>query len=220
LSEPTGDRTGIKAVLFDFDGVLTTRSSGSETVCASLSGICGIPYERLFGEYCKYRNDLLIGKIGYETVLPLLNRSLGCEISPGLLCEAFADAPVDEKTVALAARMKRRGLAIGLITDNPKARIDAVAGSRGWDGFFDVMAVSSEIGGRKDGREIFVAALEKLGLGAADCVFIDDNENNVAVAAAMGFEAVYFDSANRDHAALQRLLERLAVRRGRKFPGD
>ena len=150
---------------------------------------------------------MLSGKTSYDVVLPPLSASLGYEIGPGLLREAFLAAPVDENMAGLAKRLKRRGFKIGMITDNPRERINAVADSRGWEDLFDAIVVSAAEGARKaDGPAIFARALERLSLLADECVFIDDNGRNLAVAANMGFETVLFDCAKRDIDALEKRL--------------
>ncbi|MCL2461850.1 MAG: HAD-IA family hydrolase [Defluviitaleaceae bacterium] len=202
-------RASVKGIFFDFDGVLTTEASGSRFTCRSLAGLSGIPYEHLFREYSIYNEDLLRGKLTHEGVLPLLSESLGREIGPGLLHEAFIDTPIDGKMAALAARLKRRGCKIGMITDNKKDRIDAIMEFHGWDGLFGAVAISAVVGGRKDEPEIFEYALKAINLRADECAFIDNSEKNLTVPAKMGFETIFFDDKKRDHAALDKILAQL-----------
>jgi 2-haloacid dehalogenase len=60
---------------------------------------------------------------------------------------------------------------------------------------FRDIVVSGEVGMLKPDAEIFELFLERNGLAARDCVFIDDSRANVASAASLGFDAIHFSSA-------------------------
>ena len=68
-------------------------------------------------------------------------------------------------------------------------------------GFRDVV-VSARVGVTKPDAAIFRICLERNGLAAADCVFVDDSAANVASAAALGFDAVRFTGPEALRAAL------------------
>lgn len=67
----------------------------------------------------------------------------------------------------------------------------------------DDMVISGEINMIKPEPEIFEFFLQKVGKSAAECLFIDDSESNVAAAQQMGFDTVHFKSPE----ALKRELE-------------
>jgi FMN phosphatase YigB (HAD superfamily) len=54
------------------------------------------------------------------------------------------------------------------------------------------VVVSGEEGVVKPEPEIYRRCLERNGLAAGDCVFIDDNADNVAVARRMGIDGILF----------------------------
>jgi len=72
-------------------------------------------------------------------------------------------------------------------------------------GFVKGMALSYEIGALKPSREFFEGALAALSLASDDCLFIDDNEENIIGAREVGMDAIRFSS-------LERLREDLAGR--------
>ena len=75
-------------------------------------------------------------------------------------------------------------------------------------GMFDVVVISGEVGMRKPEERIFRHAAGLLGLGPAECVFIDDIEVNIKAAEAIGMTAIL----HRDPAAtLARLGELLGI---------
>lgn len=69
---------------------------------------------------------------------------------------------------------------------------------------FDEIVVSGEVGWVKPEREIFDLTLERTGLRAEECIFIDDHPPNVAAAAALGFHAIRFTSPEQLEEELRR----------------
>ena len=60
----------------------------------------------------------------------------------------------------------------------------------------------------KPDPEIFRILLDRYGLDAGECVFLDDSPVNVAAAASLGFNAVLFDDIGRVRAELDMVLNR------------
>ena len=66
---------------------------------------------------------------------------------------------------------------------------------------FDVVVNSAEEGVRKPDRRIYELLLDRLRVPAADCLFVDDTEENCAAAEGIGMTAMRFvdtESAIRD----------------------
>jgi putative hydrolase of the HAD superfamily len=78
---------------------------------------------------------------------------------------------------------------------------------------FDVFVCSGEVGVAKPDVRIYAMTAERLGLQAAECVFIDDSERNVDAARAAGMAAVHF-RIDQGHDLEVQLAE-LGVRPGR-----
>src|SRR5918995_1002042 len=73
---------------------------------------------------------------------------------------------------------------------------------------FESILVSADVGLIKPDPAIFRLLLERIGRTPAECIYIDDNPKNVAGAAALGFDAIAFASAEqlRDALVRRRLL--------------
>lgn len=67
----------IKAVLFDFDGVLTVDKSGLITITNAISGMCGIPLEKVKSCYYKYVGQLLLGETTHQEMWQDFCKDLG-----------------------------------------------------------------------------------------------------------------------------------------------
>ena len=80
--------------------------------------------------------------------------------------------------------------------------------------WFESILVSADVGLIKPDPAIFELLLERIDRTPAECVYIDDSAKNVAAAAALGFDAIAFESAAQLRAALTRrdLLARSAER--------
>jgi HAD superfamily hydrolase (TIGR01509 family) len=61
---------------------------------------------------------------------------------------------------------------------------------------FDVVVYSWQIKSLKPDKESFDAVLEKLGVAASECVFVDDNELNIAAAEGFGFHVLLSASSD------------------------
>ena len=70
----------------------------------------------------------------------------------------------------------------------------------------DNYVVSGEIGEVKPNRKIFLTLLQRYGLEASNCLFIDDNPNNIAGAEQLGIRGILFKSADQLHAELAQII--------------
>ncbi|WP_367135371.1 HAD-IA family hydrolase [Saccharothrix sp. HUAS TT1] len=77
----------------------------------------------------------------------------------------------------------------------------------GWEGLFDVVITSGEVGLAKPDRRIYLLVAERLGLPAGECVFVDDLAVNVRGAAAAGMVGVHHQSVLSTLEELETLLE-------------
>jgi 2-haloacid dehalogenase len=68
--------------------------------------------------------------------------------------------------------------------------------------WFESILVSAEVGLIKPDPAIFRLLLDRIGRTPPECIYIDDNPKNVASAAALGFEAIAFESAAQLRGAL------------------
>jgi len=122
----------------------------------------------------------------------------------GLLERMFAGSRMDESMLELFRRLHASGVPTGLLSNS-------------WGGgyphdlfpdMFDAVVISAEVGMRKPEPRIFVHAAELLGLPPAECVFIDDIEQNIAAAEELGFAGVLHTDTT---STTQRVSELLGI---------
>jgi putative hydrolase of the HAD superfamily len=197
MSTRRSRKTIVKAVFFDYDGVLTTDKTGSLTINRFLSRRTSIPYESLVAAFRKHNGDLNAGMATYADIWPAVCTSLGRELPQELLVAAFESTPLNDEMLRLARNLKAR-YAVGIITDNKKDRIDHLRKYQALDEVFAPIVVSAEIGHTKASPVIFEHALAGLGLSPHECVFIDNTPSNLVVATKLGMGTVHFDDETND----------------------
>lgn len=200
----------IQTVFFDFDGVLTRDRTGTLTTCRYLAEATGIALEDLRAAFEPHRAALARGLTTRDATWPRVCEAVGRDMPRELLVRAFESTALDSAMFAFANSLGRRGK-VGIVTDNPKDRMDVVRRTLWLDRIFAPIVVSAEEGCAKDDPVIFERALAKAGVAAAQAAFIDNVEENVAVARSVGMHAIFFDDERRDLAALARELLSLGV---------
>lgn len=201
----------IKAVLFDFDGVLTTDATGSQSICNYISKKTGIDIELFKKEYYKYNDDLLYGNIQHKDIWDELCKGLNSQIDINILFDSFINTPIDNKMMELVEQLKEKNYKVGMVTDNKKDRINCIAQHYGWDKVFDTITISAEVGSGKDYTTIFEKTIECLKVNTDECVFIDNQEKNLIVPNSMGMKVIYFDHNERNHKELIQKFKELSI---------
>jgi len=195
----------IKAIYFDFDGVLTTDSSGTLSVLTYISKRTSIPFDVLNTSYRKWNQDLLLGRITHVEIWNAFCTDIGECIDFALLQEAYRNTPLDYLMLSFVSDLKSN-YRIGLITDNKEDRIAEILSFFRIADLFDSVTVSAACGYRKNQTSIYEQALHSLDVTYQDSVFIDNDASNLIVPSAMGMKTVWFDDHTRDIPLLQNSL--------------
>ena len=182
----------IKAVLFDYDGVLTLDKSGSYSICKYISQNADVDYELFSTEYKKYNDDLLLGKVTHEQIWNQLCKNVNTNISIKYLFDSFKNTPMNLKMIELVKKIKKNNKT-ALITDNKKDRIDAAKLDFELSKLFDAILVSAEIGSQKNKENIYNKAVKELGVVYDECVFIDNQECNLILPNKIGMKTIFYN---------------------------
>ena len=195
----------IKAIFFDYDGVLTIDKTGSLTTTRYLSKCTGLDDTFIRKAFSRYNDDLNTGKITHRDIWRDVCNTLNCEMSLDWLRLAFESTPMNDAMFSLARRL-RANYRLGIITDNKKDRIAHLRTYQGLDLLFDPILVSAEFGSGKDSAAIFTHALDRLEIRAEESVFIDNSRQNLAAPLALGMKTIFHDDEQNDVEALTRRL--------------
>jgi putative hydrolase of the HAD superfamily len=192
----------IRAVVSDFGGVLTNPLIESFLAYQRETGVAfedlGAAMARIM-EQDEGRHPLFELEKGNVTEQEFTDR-LGAELGRKLdtLGEAyFANLHPNEPMIDYLRGLKAEGLRLALLTNNVReweplwrAKLPDV------EELFEVIVDSGFVGMRKPEPEIYALTLERLGLPAEACVFVDDLEVNVEAARALGMTGiVHHDTA-------------------------
>lgn len=200
----------IKAVFFDYDGVLTPEKTGTYTTCKYMHGVTGIDIDKLSQCYRQFNGVLNTGQKTHQEIWPAFCECIGQHMDIGILREAFGSTPSNEPVLRLASRIGNR-YKIGIITDNKKDRMVAVTKKYGLDKIFDSIIVSADVGCGKDDERIFRIAAESVGAEPEECVFIDNQMKNLSVPERIGYRTIFYDHEKNDVAALIREIQDFGV---------
>ncbi|MFH1255994.1 MAG: HAD hydrolase-like protein [Candidatus Diapherotrites archaeon] len=201
----------IKAIFFDFDGVLTTHKNGWYSTCLNLSKETGFDLDRLIRGYRLHSKKLNLNKTTHTRMWVDFCKCVGKNIGRDLLEKAFLSTPLNKKMLVLAGKLKNR-YKLGIITDNNKERFDLLTEKFKLNDLFDSITLSAKVNATKNGKIIFQDALKSLNAKAKESIFIDNAKQNLKVPKKMGFKTVYYDHERNDMALLLTKLERYGVK--------
>lgn len=209
---------GIRAVISDFGGVLTTPLIGSFLAVQDEIGISVEQFgkamqaiEQRDGSHPLF--ELEKGLISERRFLALLAEALEPELGHRPALHGFRDVfftglHVNEPMIELMREIKGRGYRMALLTNNVKEWEESWRPMTPVDEIFELVVDSAFVGTRKPEREIYEITVERLGGGItpADCLFIDDVDHNCEAARDYGMSAVHFRDSEQAiaeiHAAL------------------
>ena len=196
---------GLRGLLVDYSGVLTTNLFDSFRTFCELEGLAPETLGERFRSDRDFRKLLIgleTGSIGEEEFEPQLAARLGVS-APGLIDRMFAGSTPDKPMVSAVRAARRGGIRTGLISNS--------WGTRRYDRsqleeLFDGVVISGEVGIRKPAPEMYRLGAERIGLEPEACVFVDDLPFNLDPAAGLGMATVHHVSAEQTIAELERLL--------------
>ncbi|MGW3468715.1 HAD family hydrolase [Saccharopolyspora sp. NPDC000995] len=188
----------IRAVIFDYGGVLTTPGRAAirawneqerirpETFSAALkdwlsrSALAGTPIHRL------ETGEITAAEFG-RTLAARLRTVDGGPVAPdGLLQRMFAQMRSEPAMLDLVRRLRACGVRTALLSNS-------WGNNYPWellDGLFECTVISGEVGLRKPDPQIYRLALDHLGLPPHEAAFVDDGAPNIEAAQRLGLHAV------------------------------
>jgi putative hydrolase of the HAD superfamily len=212
----------IEAIVSDFGGVLTTPLS---TGFLRIQDDVGVPRDAFAramqaataeaGVNPLYR--LETGEIPEHAFLAALERHLAELLGREVTLHGFGErylAALDpnDELFAYYRRLHEGGVRFAMLTNNVREWEPHWRTKLPIDDIFETVVDSAFVGFRKPDPRIYAIALERLGLPAEACAFVDDLERNVAAARELGFHGVEFRDTAQAIAELDALLGRAAPR--------
>lgn len=94
--------------------------------------------------------------------------------------------------IPLVRRLKKAGYGVYYLSNYSKKAYDECGESLAFMPYMDGGIVSFKVGMTKPDQRMFACFLERFGLTAESCLFVDDTEENVLAARALGFSGFVF----------------------------
>jgi len=179
----------IKALIFDYNGVLTARGT----------------FQGLVIEYCQKKgknpqelenivterwNLARVGKIDSQLFWQNIASYLGYD-QKQLRQEWITRFPLRQELLG-KIKQYRTQYKTALLTNEVKDWMEESISKNKLHDYFDAIITSYEAGVAKPDPKIFLLTLDKLGVKAEECVFIDDQAKNVDAAQKLGFNVIQF----------------------------
>jgi putative hydrolase of the HAD superfamily len=163
----------IKAVLFDFGGVLS-MSGKQGFIRHILSGLYDVPLEQL--EIHSLQAAWRRNKVDDIEVLDSLNQRYGKHVTPRMFYEkAEGEVLRSPEVYSLASRLRGMGIKTGILSNIFSVTAKYLRKHGFYDGF-DPIVLSCEEGYAKPDPEFYDIAVKRLGLQPDEVLLIDDQE--------------------------------------------
>jgi epoxide hydrolase-like predicted phosphatase len=194
-----------RVVFFDFGGVLTTSVWDSFAAFLRSEGLDPDTIKNLFRHDPEALADLRgleTGELTESEFEAKFGRRLGLKDPAGLIDSMFAGMQPDERMVAACKELRAAGMLTGLISNSWS--IDHYDRDLLRE-LFDTAVISAEVHMHKPQPEIYLLAVERLGVRPEECIFVDDLRENCEAAEAVGMTAVRHSDARETIGKLEEL---------------
>ena len=185
----------IDAVLFDYGLVLS--AAPDPAAWARMRAITSLDEDPLHTAYWAYRHDYDRGTLNGTAYWHAVAAHAGTTFDPSQIA-ALNAADTDLWTslnlpmVAWAARLQTARIRTGILSNIGDSIAEGIVAKLPWLSAFNHRTWSHELFLAKPDSAIYLATAEALGTPPAHILFIDDREDNIAAAAALGFQTIRY----------------------------
>jgi putative hydrolase of the HAD superfamily len=205
----------LRAVISDFGGVLTSPLEAAFLAAQGDVAIAPEAYGRAMAAATAEGGELPLfalerGEITEGEFLAQVERGLAEVLGRPVSLDGFGARLMNalEPNQPLFDHyrgLRDRGVRLALLTNNVREWEPLWRTKLPIDDVFETVVDSGFVGMRKPERGIYELTLERLGLPAQACVFVDDLEVNVAAARELGMQTVHFRNTEQAIAELDAL---------------
>ncbi len=180
----------VKAAIFDMDGLLIDSERMIMQACIAAAADIGIDYTQ--AEFVQ-----LIGRAGADSTR-LLIEQLGSQqafnqVMGGLdsrLAEQDHAFPLKPGVVELLAHYQALGVTCGVASSSPMSHIQHRLAKVDVLDYFEHLTSGHEVENGKPNPDIYLLAMQKLGVEVSDCIAFEDSEPGARAAIAAGLDVV------------------------------
>ncbi|MCI9270534.1 MAG: HAD family phosphatase [Dorea sp.] len=186
----------LEAVIFDMDGVIVDSEPGYLTALKEVLGAYGLKVGRHY-------HERFVGKSSIEAWTIIREESGITDKTAEQCVEAMNAArkrllkkegyrPI-KGTLPLIRALYREGITLAIASSNTFEEIHQVIKELGLDGYFrEIVSGAEECAHSKPDPEVFVKAVEKLGVEKERCLIIEDSNNGAKAGKGAGVRVLGF----------------------------
>ncbi|WP_158945014.1 HAD family phosphatase [Granulicella sp. S190] len=196
---PTSNLTQnpIQAVLFDYGLVLS--GAPDPTAWARLRSITGLSEDLLHREYWAHRHAYDRGDLNASSFWHTAASGAGIVITPSQLDQLIAAdtdlwSTLNPPMLAWVQQLQGAGIRTGILSNMPDAMETGLRARHHWIESFDHHTWSHAVNRAKPEPEIYHHAVEGLQTPAENILFIDDKQENIDAAIAVGMQAIQYSN--------------------------
>lgn len=187
----TGESAPVNVIVFDVGGVLSKDMI--DTKLKDLASLYDLDADALLSAKGEFRDPADLGRISdSEFWIRILNR-FGVQATEK---DTEIDSYIELVDGTLdIARSLSRDYRTAILSNDSKEMSALRREKFDFDRFFDPIIISGNVGVKKPDARIYDILLEELGVPGTECLFIDNNMDNVEAARSAGIRAIRFENA-------------------------
>jgi HAD superfamily hydrolase (TIGR01509 family) len=180
----------VRAVVFDLDGVIIDTEEVWEQVRRGYVAEYGRQFRpdsqsRMMGMSTPEWSAHLSAEVG----VPRTPEQVAADVLARMAERYRADLPLIEGSVAAVRRIAAH-FPVALASSSARILIDQVLAGAGLSDTFQVTLSTEEVPRGKPAPDVYLAAVERLGLSADVCAAVEDSSNGLRAAGAAGLAVV------------------------------
>jgi len=188
--------TKIKAIVFDMDGVLIDAKEWHYEALNRALGLFGYGISR-YDHLSRYdglptrrKLDMLTREKGLPRPLHAFLNELKQIYTMELIYSQCK--PIFCHEYALA-KLKGQGLKIGVASNSIRRTVEVMMERSSLARYMDVVLSNEDVRAAKPDPEIYVTAIDRLGIEPSECLIVEDNEQGIRAAEASGAHLMVVD---------------------------
>ena len=204
MNNNTGNRTKIKAVIFDMDGTLIDSEPNYAIAdCELVSRYGGNMTAEEHKQFVGIGTIPFLKYIKEQFNIPVDIDKLKQELTSIYLDIALKSTPVFENTAAFLKKVKMSGMKTAIASGSTTEIIHLLMDRTGLSSWFDCFVSVDEVDKGKPAPDIFIKAAEKLNIKPYECAVVEDSLAGMKAAKAAGMFLIavpgfHLDKKNRE----------------------
>lgn len=184
----------IKAVVFDFGGVIEVSEGGH--LLQRIAGALGLEYSEFRTEYFKHNHLSNVEDRRWEDMIMKVVDSFGGNEAQKARIEEIVEEhrsrrKINTELISFFKLLKEQGFKVGIFS-NSNSQLRKRLNEKGIDAMVDEVVISAEIGHQKPHKEGFEILFKKLGVQPHEVIFIDDSPKSLEKASEIGYIPILF----------------------------